>query len=151
MWALVGPDVEGIPTRVRPYGEGAFLVFPKYRSNMYSLARQRGDEVVPYPNRHVHEKGVITNAVDIHLDSRGTLWVLDSGVVRTLGKPLRKSGPRVLALDADTGEVCWPYQYYLYFWLFFFRAGAFTALVIGVIIMSGFHLGILESWELHTP
>lgn len=105
MWALIGPDVEGIPTRVRPYGEGAFLVFPKYRSNTYSLAKQRGDSVVPYPNRQVHEKGLITNAVDIHLDSRGTLWVLDSGVVRTLGKPLRKSGPRVIALDADTGEV----------------------------------------------
>lgn len=45
------------------------------------------------------------NAVDLYMDTRDCLWVLDSGVVNVLSLPERKGPPKILGLDGLTGKV----------------------------------------------
>ncbi|KAK9499780.1 hypothetical protein O3M35_002752 [Rhynocoris fuscipes] len=61
--------------------------------------------MAPFPSARVHQNGTIVNAVDLYLDTNGTLWVLDSGYVNTLRRPVKEGPPKVIALDADTGKI----------------------------------------------
>ncbi|BET00514.1 Major royal jelly protein [Nesidiocoris tenuis] len=94
-----------LPTRVQPYGASTFLALPRYSSGGYSLAKESDGVLRPWPDRLAHATGVIGNAVDIRLDCRGSLWVLDSGYVDTLRKPVKLNEPRILAFDADSGKI----------------------------------------------
>uniref|UniRef100_A0A146LKF5 Protein yellow n=1 Tax=Lygus hesperus TaxID=30085 RepID=A0A146LKF5_LYGHE len=108
LWGLI--DVVNrpylyLPTRVQPYGTSSFLALPRYSNGGFSLAKDTDGVLRPFPDRSTHAQGVIGNAVDIHLDSRGLLWVLDSGFIDTLRAPVKLNDARVLAIDADTGKI----------------------------------------------
>ncbi|XP_014253721.1 uncharacterized protein LOC106668998 [Cimex lectularius] len=98
-----------LPTRVQVYGDSLFLTLPKYRSDSpkqsFSLGQATQSGLTAFPNKAAHKSGLIANAVDLQLDSRGTLWVLDSGVVDTLRTPRKTGNASILALDADSGKI----------------------------------------------
>lgn len=62
----------------------------------------------PYPSWEAQAEGdcsALQNAVDIYLDSKNMLWVLDTGVTQTLDKPVRQCAPKAVAFDLITGKV----------------------------------------------
>lgn len=61
-----------------------------------------------YPCWSMQEEGncaSLQNVVDIFVDQQGILWVLDTGVVNTLEKPVRKCPPKVVAFNLNTDKV----------------------------------------------
>lgn len=61
-----------------------------------------------YPCWELHNEcscDSIINAVDVYLDCKGVLWVLDTGIVNTLASPKRKCGPKVVGFECETGKV----------------------------------------------
>lgn len=67
--------------------------------------------VMPFPCLSVQEQGKagdLQNVVDMFLDAQDVLWVLDTGIVETLGNdtgPLRTGPPIVWAFDLNTRKV----------------------------------------------
>lgn len=64
--------------------------------------------IEPYPCWSLQEEGncqAIQSAVDIYLDGNEILWVLDTGVVNTMVQPIRRCGPKVVAISVKTGKV----------------------------------------------
>ena len=47
----------------------------------------------------------LQNVVDVFLDSKGILWVLDTGIVNTLDQPENRCPSKVVAIDAKSGSV----------------------------------------------
>lgn len=68
-------------------------------------------QIQPFPS-WAHQGGpspqALHNAVDLYMDTRDRLWVLDSGLVNVLSsRPERMGPPKVLGFDALTGKVSW--------------------------------------------
>lgn len=83
-----------------------FFTLPKFNNeNGFSLAQSTSSGLSPFPSYKAHKNGTIVNAVDIYLDSNGSLWVLDSGIIDTFQKSIKKGPPKVVRLDADSGNV----------------------------------------------
>ncbi|XP_039289951.1 major royal jelly protein 5 [Nilaparvata lugens] len=105
-----------IVSKVQMHRDWALLLTPRYRSGVpftigkvnLRTANKCRPRIAPFPCWEMHEEGspdAIQNAVDIFLDHKGVLWVLDSGVVNTLDTPVRRASPKVWAFDADTGKL----------------------------------------------
>lgn len=107
-----------IGTRVQVWGDRAFVLTPRFRAGVpFTVSAVRLDRgadrcwpaLAPYPSLSQHGEGdpdAVQNAVDMHLDPSGVLWVLDSGLVNTMEHPVRRAQPRIFAVDVKTDEVC---------------------------------------------
>lgn len=119
-----------IATRVQVRGDRAFVVTPRFRAGVpFTLSRvdlecpdRCWPALSPYPCWSQNEEGdpdAIQNAVDAYLDPSGTLWVLDTGLANTVEQPVRRSQPRIFAIDIDSGKVSRPrFSRLVYFSLF---------------------------------
>lgn len=105
-----------IATRAQVWGDRAFVLTSRFRSGVpftVSTVRLECEHrcwpvLSPYPCWALHDEGdpnAIQNAVDIYLDPTGLLWVLDSGLVNTVEQPVRRSQPRIFAIDVKTDKV----------------------------------------------
>lgn len=105
-----------IVTRAQVWGDRAFVLTPRFRSGVpftVSTVRLECEHrcwpmLVPYPCWELHNEGdtnAIQNAVDLYLDPTGVLWVLDSGLVNTMEQPVRRTQPRIFAIDVKTDKV----------------------------------------------
>ncbi|XP_025201891.1 protein yellow-like [Melanaphis sacchari] len=105
-----------IATRVQVWGDRAFVLTPRFRSGVpftVSAVRLECEHrcwpvLSAYPCWALHDEGdpnAIQNAVDIYLDPTGLLWVLDSGLVNTVEQPVRRTKPRIFAIDVKTDKV----------------------------------------------
>ncbi|XP_060849787.1 protein yellow-like [Rhopalosiphum padi] len=105
-----------IATRAQVWGDRAFVLTPRFRSGVpftVSTVRLECEQrcwpmLSPYPCWALHDEGdpnAIQNAVDIYLDPTGLLWVLDSGLVNTVEQPVRRTQPRIFAIDVKTDKV----------------------------------------------
>ncbi|XP_022176585.1 protein yellow-like [Myzus persicae] len=105
-----------IVTRAQVWGDRAFVLTPRFRSGVpftVSTVRLECEHrcwpvLVPYPCWSLHDEGdpnAIQNAVDVYLDATGVLWVLDSGLVNTMEQPVRRTQPRIFAIDVKTDKV----------------------------------------------
>jgi len=105
-----------IVTRAQVWGDRAFVLTPRFRSGVpftVSTVRLECEHrcwpvLVPYPCWALHDEGdpnAIQNAVDVYLDPTGVLWVLDSGLVNTMEQPVRRTQPRIFAIDVKTDKV----------------------------------------------
>jgi len=105
-----------IATRAQVWGNRAFVLTPRFRSGVpFTLSTVRLEcehrcwpVLTPYPCWALHDEGdpnAIQNAVDLYLDPTGVLWVLDSGLVNTIEQPVRRTQPRIFAIDVKTDKV----------------------------------------------
>ncbi|XP_057331842.1 protein yellow-like [Microplitis mediator] len=104
-----------IATRSVVHNDDAIIAMPRFKSGVpvtlgkISL-RNNGESPVinAYPCWSLQEEGncaALQNVVDIFLDPQGILWVLDTGVVNTLEKPVRKCPPKVVAFNLSTDKL----------------------------------------------
>ncbi|KAJ8942947.1 hypothetical protein NQ314_009860 [Rhamnusium bicolor] len=103
-----------IATRAQIFKDEVFLALPRYKPGVpVTLARvglrQRGCEAVlePFPCWASQEEGdpnALQSVVDLYLDENNIIWVLDIGVVNTLCQPIRRSPPKVVAINVLTGK-----------------------------------------------
>lgn len=103
-----------IATRAQIFKEDVFVALPRFKPGIpVTLAKvglkQRGCEAVltPFPCWASQEEGnpnAFQSVVDIYLDENHILWALDTGVVNSLGQPIRKAPPKVIALNILTGK-----------------------------------------------
>lgn len=65
--------------------------------------------VAPYPTleiNYINDRNSIINAVDIYMGQNRVLWVLDIGIVNTLGEePKRECEAKVLGIDYGNKRV----------------------------------------------
>lgn len=104
-----------VPTRVQIFGDRAILALPRYKTGVpFSLGVVSLGEadctpnIRPFPCWDIQEEGnpaALQNVVDLALDLQNILWVLDVGVVNTLGQPVRRAEPKVVGIDVVTGKV----------------------------------------------
>jgi hypothetical protein len=107
-----------IGTRAQVWGDRAFVLTPRFRPGVpFTVSAVRlgcggadrcWPALVPYPRWSTHVEGdpdAVQNAVDMHLDPTGVLWLLDSGLVNTMERPVRRARPRIFAVDVKTDEV----------------------------------------------
>lgn len=105
-----------IATRFQVWDDRAFVLTPRFRSGVpFTLSTIRLDcrnrcwpVLSPYPCWAQNQEGdtdAIQNAVDIYLDPTGMLWILDTGVVNTVEQPVRRTQPRIFAVDIKTNQV----------------------------------------------
>lgn len=104
-----------IATRAQIYGDEAILALPRYKPGVpVTLAKinlkQSGCESIltPFPCWSQQEEGVcsaLQSVVDIFIDPQDVLWVLDVGVVNTLGSPVRRCPPKIQAFSLKTGKL----------------------------------------------
>lgn len=105
-----------ISTRAQVWDDRAFVLTPRFRSGVpFTVSMVRLDcrdrcwpVLSPYPCWAMHEDGdpnAIQNAVDIYLDPTGILWVLDTGLVNTMEQPVRRTQPRIFAIDVKINKV----------------------------------------------
>ncbi|VVC35615.1 Six-bladed beta-propeller, TolB-like,Major royal jelly protein/protein yellow [Cinara cedri] len=105
-----------IATRVQVWADRAFVLTPRFRSGVpFTVSAVRLDcrdrcwpVLSPYPCWSVHEDGgpsAVRNAVDMYLDPKGVLWLLDDGLVNTVEQPARRTQPKILAVDVKTDKV----------------------------------------------
>lgn len=105
-----------IATRIQALRDEVFVVQPRFKPGIpFSLGvislKNKGcaATVTPFPCWSMQEEGncaAIQSAVDIFLDAQEILWVLDAGVVNTLGaQPIRRCPPKVVGINARTGKV----------------------------------------------
>lgn len=108
-----------IATRAQVWQDRAFVLTPRFRPGVpFTLSTVDLDcrnrcwpILVPYPCWALHDEGdpnAIQNAVDLYLDPLGILWVLDTGVVNTMEQPVRRSPPRIVAIDVKCNKVSRP-------------------------------------------
>lgn len=104
-----------IATRAQIYQDEAIIAMPRYKPGVpVTLAKlslkQKGCEaaLTPFPCWSTQEEGncqALQSVVDIFLDSQDVLWALDVGVVNTLGTPIRRCPPKVVAFSMKTGKL----------------------------------------------
>lgn len=61
-----------------------------------------------FPTWNMQEEGkcdAIQSAIDLVLEPKDTLWVLDTGIVDSLTQQEKRCRPKVVAFDVKTGEV----------------------------------------------
>lgn len=104
-----------IGTRMQIYKEDAIVALPRYKHGVpFTLAKfslkSKGclATLEPYPCWALQEEGnpeALQSVVDIFLDQNEILWVLDVGIVNTLEQPVRRSPPKIVGINAKTGQV----------------------------------------------
>ncbi|XP_050432594.1 protein yellow-like [Adelges cooleyi] len=105
-----------IATRVQIWDDRAFVLTPRFKTGVpFTVAEMDlkcNDRcwpmLTPYPCWAMHDEGdanSIQNAVDIYLDPMGILWVLDTGLVNTMEQPVRRSQPRIVAIDVKSNQM----------------------------------------------
>lgn len=104
-------------TRAQVWRDRAFVLTPRFRSGVpFTVSAVRLDcrrpwcrpALSPYPGWWAHaedDTAAVQNAVDMHMDPTGVLWLLDIGLVNTMEQPVRRTRPRVFAVDVETDEV----------------------------------------------
>lgn len=108
-----------IATRVQVWAGRAFVLTSRFRSGVpFTVSAVRLDcrdrcwpVLSPYPCWSLHEDGdpnAVQNAVDMYLDPEGILWLLDSGLVNTVERLVRRAQPKILAVDVKTDKVSYP-------------------------------------------
>lgn len=103
-----------IGTRMQIYKDEAFIALPRYKQGVpFTLSKfslkSKGCQAVlePYPCWSMQEEGnpeALQSVVDIFLDRSDLLWALDVGIVNTLEQPVRRSSPKVVAINVKTGQ-----------------------------------------------
>ncbi|KAG7302683.1 hypothetical protein JYU34_012634 [Plutella xylostella] len=109
MFMLKGQHVKEnvIAVKAIAYKDDVYVLTPRLKRGVLAtiwlvVAASRGVELQPYPDLSSHAVGdcrKLQNAVDFYLDHFGNLWVLDSGIIETLGQPLCTCQPKVLVLS----------------------------------------------------
>lgn len=104
-----------IATRAQIYRDEAFVTLPRLKVGVpFTLGKvsmKKGQcvtSIVPFPCWSLQEEGncqALQSAVDIYLDGNDLLWVLDTGVVNTMEQPVRRCGPKVVAINVKSGRV----------------------------------------------
>ncbi|XP_071635272.1 dopaminechrome tautomerase-like [Temnothorax longispinosus] len=104
-----------LATRVAISKDDAILALPRYKSGVpVTLAKVSLKDkncqasLSPFPCWSLQEEGVHTalqNVVDIYLDPQDILWVLDTGVIKSLEQPERKCPAKVVAINVKSGKV----------------------------------------------
>lgn len=64
--------------------------------------------IAPFPCWSLQEEGncqALQSVVDIFLDGNDILWALDTGLVNTLEQPVRRCGPKIVAINVRSGRV----------------------------------------------
>lgn len=104
-----------IGTRAQIHQDEAIVAFPRYKSGVpITLGRvslKKGvcqASVAPFPCWSIQEEGncqALQSAVDVFVDAQEIVWVLDVGVVHTLEQPIKRCPPKVVGINAKTGQV----------------------------------------------
>lgn len=104
-----------IATRIQIGQDHAFVALPRLRPGVpFTLSKVNLKKsgcktmLTPYPCWSIQEEGncdALQSVVDLVLDAHDILWVLDSGIVNTLEQPVRRSNPKVLAIDTKNNRV----------------------------------------------
>lgn len=104
-----------IQTRFQMFGSRAIILQPKLKPGVpFSVGQislnpnKWNPRIDPFPSWSLHDPSScdsIVNAVDIYLDSRGILWILDVGIINTLAEPEKKCGPKVIGIDCESGNI----------------------------------------------
>lgn len=105
-----------IATRVQVWNDRAFVLTPRFRPGVpFTVSAVRLDcrdrcwpALSPYPCWELHDESdpaAIQNAVDLFMDPTGVLWLLDIGLVNTMEQPVRRTQPRIFAIDVKTNQV----------------------------------------------
>ncbi|XP_043289281.1 protein yellow-like [Venturia canescens] len=105
-----------IATRAVIYKDEAIVTLPRFKSGVPAtlaklpLKNRLGIQPLlkPFPSWSYQEEDdcdALQSAVDVFLDPHTILWVLDTGVVRSLEDPIRTCPPKVVAINLKTGKV----------------------------------------------
>lgn len=104
-----------IATRMQIYKDDAIIALPRYKYGVpFTLAkfnlRTKGclATLEPYPCWSMQEEGnpdAFQSVVDVFMDRNEILWALDVGIVNTLEQPVRRATPKVVGINAKTGQV----------------------------------------------
>ncbi|XP_067642800.1 major royal jelly protein 1 [Eurosta solidaginis] len=104
-----------IVTRAQLLRDDAFVALPRYKQGVpFTLGRvqlKKGKcvaKIAPYPCWAIQEEGncqALQSVVDIIVDSNGLLWALDVGLVNTLEQPIRRCGPKIVAVNTADNKV----------------------------------------------
>lgn len=104
-----------IATRAQIFRDEAFVTLPRLKSGVpFTLGKvsmKKGQcvtSIVPFPCWSLQEEGncdALQSVVDIFLDGNDLLWALDTGIVNTMEQPVRRCGPKVVAINVKTGKV----------------------------------------------
>lgn len=104
-----------IATRIQIFNDVAIVALPRFKHGVpFTLAKfslkSRGCHAVlqPFPCWSIQEEGnceALQNVVDIYLDPLDVLWTLDLGITNTLEQPVRRCPPKIVGVNALTGQV----------------------------------------------
>ncbi|KAL1463690.1 hypothetical protein WDU94_015421 [Cyamophila willieti] len=105
-----------IHTRAQMCKDKAIVVSPKYKCGVPFTVGEISINVPSkcqtmthaYPCWELHDEcscDSIINAVDLYLDCKGVLWVLDTGIINTISSPTKKCGPKVVGFHCESGTV----------------------------------------------
>ncbi|KAM7356668.1 L-dopachrome tautomerase yellow-g [Cochliomyia hominivorax] len=104
-----------IVTRAQLLRDTAFVALPRYKQGVpFTLGKvnlKKGQcltKIAPYPCWAIQEEGncqALQSVVDIVVDHNGLLWALDVGIVNTLEQPIRRCGPKIVAINTADGKV----------------------------------------------
>ncbi|XP_053607201.1 uncharacterized protein LOC128673414 [Plodia interpunctella] len=89
------------------YSDEVYVITPRFKrgvmATVWQVVRGRaGPELLAFPSLRPHTVGdcdAIQNAIDIHLDHIGILWILDSGTVESLESPRCTCPPKVVVVS----------------------------------------------------
>uniref|UniRef100_A0A224XQ61 Putative major royal jelly protein n=1 Tax=Panstrongylus lignarius TaxID=156445 RepID=A0A224XQ61_9HEMI len=104
-----------LPTRFQMFNDSVFVTLPRFRCGVpFSLGMVSFKDyckaeplMTPYPSWYTdkcHDESV-HSAVDLVVDLKNTLWVLDTGVINTLVRPKMVDSPRVIGYCLKTAKV----------------------------------------------
>ncbi|XP_056634262.1 uncharacterized protein LOC130443554 [Diorhabda sublineata] len=103
-----------IGTRAQVWKDEIFVALPRYKPGTpVTLGKiglkQKGCEAViePYPcwaSQEESDINALQSVVDLYLDENNILWVLDTGVVNSMEQPIRRSPPKVVAINITNGK-----------------------------------------------
>ncbi|XP_046808856.1 major royal jelly protein 1 isoform X2 [Lucilia cuprina] len=104
-----------IVTRAQLLRDSAYVALPRYKQGVpFTLGKvnlKKGQcltKIAPYPCWAIQEEGncqALQSVVDIVVDHNGLLWALDVGIVNTLEQPIRRCGPKIVAINTADGKV----------------------------------------------
>lgn len=103
-----------IGTRAQMLDNDLFVAFPRYKTGTPATLARATHRVghcelkfEPFPCWQMQEEGncnSLQSVVDVFLDQNQILWVLDTGILNTLGEPERRCPPKILAFNAKSGK-----------------------------------------------
>lgn len=106
-----------IATRAQLLDNDVFVAFPRYKkgtpATLAKATHRLGHSEIkfePFPSWQMQEEEGgncknLQSVVDLFLDRNHILWVLDTGIIRTLSEPERRCPPKILAFNARTGKL----------------------------------------------